>query len=117
MIIGLCVMTYYFDLMINHPLPGRWNEAGAISEIIAVLINFVPARVEDQHIMRADGFTAGFFEIVSGNRFPFFLGHGHHNARAKEMRQRHFINKGRALHNMGGRIDMRGGVHRGGDAL
>ena len=33
------------------------------------------------------------------------------------MRQRHFVDERRALHDVRRRIDMRGVVHRGGDAL
>ena len=55
--------------------------------------------------------------VVAGDRLPLVLGDRHHDAGAEEMRQRHFVDEGRALDHVRRRVDVRGVVHRGRDAL
>ncbi len=77
----------------------------------------VPAGVDDQNVALADRVAAGLFEIVPGDRLPFLLGQRHDDPCAEEMRQRHLVDEGRALHHVRGGVDVGGGVHGGGDAL
>jgi hypothetical protein len=118
MVVGLRVVADHLDLLLHEPFAGRRHEAGRAAEIVlAVFVEFVPAGIDDHHVARAYDLTAGLFQIVAGDRLPFILRDRHHDAGPEEMRQRHLIDEGCALDHMRGRIDMRGVVHRCGDAL
>ena len=117
-IVGLGVVADHLDLLLDEPFAGRRHEAGRAAEIVlAVFVELVPAGVDDHHVARPHDLAAGFLEVVAGDRFPFVLGDRHHDAGAEKMRQRHFVDERRALDHVRRRVDMRGVVHRGGDAL
>src|SRR5262249_52727456 len=118
MIVGLGVVTNDFHFLFHKPFSGRWHEAGRPTEIVfAVLVEFVPAGVNDHHVAWTNNLAASFFQIVAGNRLPLVLRDRHHDSGTKEMRQWYFVDEWRALYNMRRRIDMGGVVHRSRDAL
>ena len=118
MVVGLRVVADHLDLLLDEPFAGRRHEAGRAAEIVlAVLVELVPAGVDDHHVARPHDLAAGLFQIVAGDRLPLLLRDRHHDAGAEEMRQRHLVDERRALDHMRRRVDMRGVVHRGRDAL
>src|SRR4029077_10178702 len=99
-------------------LAGRRDEAGRVAEIVlAVLVLLVPAGIDDHHVARAHHLARRLFQVVIVDRFPFLLRQRDLDAAAEEMRQRHLVDERRALHDMGRRVDVRGVVHAGRDAL
>ena len=118
MIVGLGVVADHLDLLLDEPLAGGRHEAGRAAEIVlAVLVELVPAGVDDDDVARAHDLAGGLFEIVVGDLLPFLLRDRHHDAGAEEVRQRHLVDERRALHDMRRRVDMGGVVHGRGDAL
>ena len=118
MIVGLGIVADDFHFLFHEPFAGRRHEAGRVTEIVfAILVLLVPAGVDDHHVARPHHLAGGLFEIVVGDRLPFLFRDRHDDAGAEKMRQRHFVDKRRALNDMRRRVDMRGVVHRRGDAL
>ena len=118
MVVGLGVVADHLYVLLHEPVSGRGTKPGRAAEIIfRILVLMMPAGIDDDHVARTDDLSGGLFEIVIGDRLPFFLRDRHHDAGAEEMRQRHFVDEGRALDDMRRRVDMSGIVHRGGDAL
>ena len=118
MVVGLGVVADHLDLLLDEPIAGRRHEAGRAAEIVlAVLVELVPAGVDDHHVARPHDLAGGLFEVVVGDRLPFLLRDRHHDAGAEEMRQRHLVDERRALDDVRRRVDVRGVVHGGRDAL
>ena len=118
MVVGLGVVADDLDLLLDEPFAGRRHEAGRAAEIVlAVLVKLVPAGIDDHHVARAHDLAGGLLQVVIGDLLPLLLRDRHHDAGAEEMRQRHLVDERRALNDVRRRIDMRGVVHRGGDAL
>ena len=118
MVVGLGVVADDLDLLLDEPVGGRRHEARALAEIFfAVAIFVMPAGVDDHDVVGPHRLAGGLFEIVIGDRLPHLLRDRDDDARAEEMRQRHFVDERRVLDDMRGRVDMGGVVHGGRDAL
>ena len=75
------------------------------------------AGIDDDDVMGPDRLARRLFQVVIGDRLPFLLGDRDHKAGAEKIRQRHFVDEGRPLHDVSGRIDVLGVVHAGRDPL
>ena len=117
-VVGLRVMADHLDLFLDEPFAGRRHKPGRAAEIVfAVLVELVPAGVDDHHVARPHDLAAGLFEVIAGDRLPLVLRDRHHDAGSEKVRQRHLVDEGCPLNHMRGRVDMRGVVHRRRDAL
>jgi hypothetical protein len=88
-IVGLCIVTDNLDLFLDEPFAGGWYETWRAAEIIfTVLVELVPAGIDDDDIAWTDDLTAGFFQIIAGDRLPLVFRQRYNDARAEEMRQR-----------------------------
>src|SRR6478752_7343017 len=117
-IVRLRVVADHLDLLLHKPFAGGRHEAGCATEIIfTVFVELVPAGIDDHDVARTYNFPASLLQVIAGDGLPFVLRQRHHDAGAEEMRQRHFIDKRRALNDVGRCIDMGGVMHRGRDAL
>src|SRR5271170_4905944 len=118
MIVGLRVVADDLHLFLDEPISGGRHEAGTAAEIVFVVaIKMVPAGVDDDDVVRPDRLARRLFQIIVGDGLPFLFRQGDDDAGAEEMRERHFVDERRSLHDMRRRVDVRGVVHRGGDAL
>src|SRR4051812_30458929 len=118
MVVGLGVVADHLHLLLDEPLTGRGYETGRPAEIVfAILVELVPAGVDDDDIARAHDLAGGLLQILISDLLPLLLRNRYDDPRAEEVRQRNLVDERRALHHMGGRIDMGGVVHAGRDAL
>jgi hypothetical protein len=118
MIVGLGIVADHLHLLLDEPLAGRRHEAGRAAEIVlVVLVELMPTGIDEDDIARAHHLARGLFQVVVGDRLPFLLWNRDHDPGAEEMRQRDLVDERCALHHVRRRIDMRGVVHAGGDAL
>src|SRR6478609_9512041 len=118
MVVGLGVVADHLHLLLDEPFTGRGYETGRPAEtVFAILVELVPAGVDDDDVARAHDLARGLLQILVCDLLPLLLRNGDDDARAEEMWQRDLVDERRPLHHMRGRIDMGGVVHAGRDAL
>src|SRR4029079_14445476 len=105
MVIRLRVVADHLDLLFDEPFAGRRHEARRAAEIVlAVLVEFMPAGVDDDHVTWPHDLAAGLFEIVAGDGLPLIFWNRDDNARTEEMRQRYLVDERRALNDVRRRV-------------
>ena len=118
MIVRLRVVAHDLHLLFDEPFASRRHEAGRAAEVVlAVFVLVMPAGVDNHHVARPHHLTGGLFQVVVGDLLPHLFLDRDHDARAEEVRQRHLVDKRRALNDVRRSIDVRGVMHRGRDAL
>src|SRR5262249_9151875 len=74
MVGGFRIVADALDLFLDEPLARRRHEAGRAAEIVlAVLVDLVPAGVDDDDVARTHRRAGGLLEIVVGDRLPLLL--------------------------------------------
>src|SRR3954470_19813216 len=92
MVVSLGIVAHDLYLLFDEPLTGRGYETGRPAEIVfAILVELVPAGVDDDDVARAHDLARGLLQILVCDLLPFLFWNGNDDARAEEMRQRDLV--------------------------